>query len=162
MTLNSLYNYFVHINDNRGFTLIELLVTIAIVAILVSLSIQNYNELKKAGYDAEIRTIVHNIRSGAELAITDRINKNEYLYSMPSYTNKVGGGMPISHLGLTLPSYIYANVYFANNSGSGTLSVDSIYVLNCKAKRDVYISMTGTSGSTKIRQLGANPPLLCD
>lgn len=50
-----------------GFTLIELLIVIAIVGLLVSIIVLNARDTKFLAHDAQIQTLMHQLRNAAEL-----------------------------------------------------------------------------------------------
>ncbi len=56
---------------NKGFTLVELLVIIVVVGILASLSVQVFEEFRKAAYKANVITTSKNILTAANAIVDD-------------------------------------------------------------------------------------------
>jgi len=62
--------------NKRGFTLIELLVVVAIIGLLSSVIFVNLNSTRPKAHDANIKSLMHQLRNAAEMLYND--NSNNY------------------------------------------------------------------------------------
>ena len=63
--------------NNKGFTLIELLATIALLAVIVSISFITINSVIKKNKENNCKTLINNIKSASNEYISDnRYNKD--------------------------------------------------------------------------------------
>ena len=75
--------------NNKGFTLIELLATVALLAIIVTISFVSINSIIKQSKVNNCEIIVNNLKSAASEYVSDNRYKNDFVNSITNFKTTI-------------------------------------------------------------------------